>query len=544
VTRWTRDTALGEAALAARRRGWSVVPMHSVVDGRCTCGAPQCPSPGKHPRVRWDEYQSRRPGEDEVRHWWQRWPGANLGVVTGAVSGLVVVDLDPRAGGDEELARLEARHGTLPDTVECLTGGGGLHLYFRHPGVSVPSRPFVPGIDVKGDGGLVVAPPSLHRSGARYVWEPGCSPDEHDLAEVPGWIADPEPAASSHAASRVFAPRTTGERREFADLWEALGVRITSGDRYYLCPLHDDRHPSLHIDAEGCRWYCFGCQRGGGPGRLRRIVARRGSRGERPIAAPARREPAPHETAPRAPVVPSTWLQWPALQPGGAQSVVGEANYADALEHLAGGRGWAGPRLRWFTACLRREHTNPHDPGAVRVDIGSATVGYLPRDDARRFHGVLDELARMHEPATARARLTGGWERGPYGRGSIGVSLDVDPSVVRRRPDAPFLPAEIDVAVRTNPARSSALDAALGDRDSLDCTASLLPPPEGGTPVLQVHIDGDGVGMLTEATTRRYLALVERVLAAGFPATCAATIVRRRHRPAIVVRLPRPDGPE
>jgi CHC2 zinc finger len=167
------------------------------------------------------------------------------------------------------------------------------------------------------------------------------------------------------AAARVRSTHESEERREFAELWERLGVHIEPGDRYYLCPLHDDHHPSLHIDADGCRWYCFGCGRGGGPGRLRRVVARQGH-DARSVPAAVRVE---RSSATTRASVPSTWMQWPALQPGGSQAVVGEANYADTLERLAGGRTWSGPRTRWLTAQLVREHTNPHDPAAVRVEV-------------------------------------------------------------------------------------------------------------------------------------------------------------------------------
>ena len=70
-----------------------------------------------------------------------------------------MLDVDPRHGGENSLAVLEDIHGSLPHTVESLTGGGGQHVYFRHPGAWVPCRPIAPGLDVKGDGGLVVARP-------------------------------------------------------------------------------------------------------------------------------------------------------------------------------------------------------------------------------------------------------------------------------------------------------------------------------------------------------------------------------------------------
>ncbi|MGZ8733984.1 MAG: bifunctional DNA primase/polymerase, partial [Acidimicrobiia bacterium] len=140
-----------------------MVPLFGTdTHGRCGCGRPDCPSAGKHPRVRWERYQVVRAAESTVRRWWQRWPDANVGVVTGSVSGLVVVDVDPRHGGDATLADLEAREGRLPPTVEAFSGGGGLHLYLCHPGSAVPSGQLGPGLDVKADSGLVVAPPSRH----------------------------------------------------------------------------------------------------------------------------------------------------------------------------------------------------------------------------------------------------------------------------------------------------------------------------------------------------------------------------------------------
>jgi Bifunctional DNA primase/polymerase, N-terminal/CHC2 zinc finger len=539
----TSEAPVLDAALHALRRGWSVVPMHSVAAGRCSCGATACPSLGKHPRVPWERFSLRRPDPDQVHRWWARWPTANLGVVTGVLSGLVVVDVDPRAGGDDALADLEARHGAFPDTVECLSGGGGMHLYFRHPGPHVRSGPVAAGIDVKADGGVVVAPPSVHRSGVRYVWEFGASPDEHELADLPAWLADRvlrhgEPVGTG----RVFAPRTSEERHEFARLWDGLGVRIEAGDRYYLCPFHDDHHPSLHIDADGCRWYCFGCARGGGPGRLRRL-ADRSRRPPGPASGRATSELRPELHGAHARTVPVTWLQWPALQPGGAQPVVGETHYADALERIGGGRTWVGTRTDWVTARLHREHANPDDPDAVRVDIGGATVGYLPRRDARRFHAVLAELTHEHTPATARARLTGGWERGPYGRGSIGVVLDIDPRVARRRTDAPFLPAELAIAVHTGTQHHRAVAGLLDGATSVDVVATLYVARDREQEVLRVRIGGCEMGELGEAMGTRYLPLVERVLTAGYPATCAATIARGTRAHRVRVRLPRLAAP-
>ncbi len=170
------DSEVLRAALEYAARSWSVV----VVEPR-----------GKRPLVRWEEFQRRRPGEGELRSWLDRHPDANLAVVAGAVSGLVVLDVDPRHGGIASLTRWERQHGGLPHTVEAQTGGGGRHLYFAHPGGELRNRVgLAPGLDLRGDGGLVVAPPSLHSSGGRYRWLPGHSPHEASLAPLPAWLLE------------------------------------------------------------------------------------------------------------------------------------------------------------------------------------------------------------------------------------------------------------------------------------------------------------------------------------------------------------------
>lgn len=122
--------------------------------------------------------------------WWTKEPQANVAIATGAISGLVVLDVDAKSGGDETLADLELLHGKLPQTVEVLTGGGGRHVYFRWPGRQIPNSAgrIGTGLDVRGDGGYVVAPPSLHQSGQRYQWEISSDPSDVELAEIPAWL--------------------------------------------------------------------------------------------------------------------------------------------------------------------------------------------------------------------------------------------------------------------------------------------------------------------------------------------------------------------
>ncbi len=147
-------TALGHAALAYAARGWPVFPCQ-----------------GKIPRTP-HGFQDATTDGTQIRQWWARWLDATIGVPTGVASGLVVLDIDPRHGGEESLATLIAAHGPLPETVESRTGGGGRHLFFQHPGGYVPnsSGRLGPGLDIRGDGGYVIVPPSLHASGQRYEW--------------------------------------------------------------------------------------------------------------------------------------------------------------------------------------------------------------------------------------------------------------------------------------------------------------------------------------------------------------------------------------
>jgi hypothetical protein len=177
--------AIGYVAL-----GWSVIPIQPR---------------GKIPLVRWEEFQRRRADIDEVERWFKRWPAANVGVVTGAISGLVVLDIDQRHGGGESLERWEMRHGPLPLTIEATTGGGGRHAYFVHPGFTLRNRAgLVPGVDLRGDGGMVVVAPSIHASGRAYAWRAAHAPGEVPLAPMPPWLlrqARAEGTRAGHPAS-------------------------------------------------------------------------------------------------------------------------------------------------------------------------------------------------------------------------------------------------------------------------------------------------------------------------------------------------------
>ena len=167
------------------RLGWAIFPIYEPGDAPsgCSCdagidesGQPVC-SVAKHPRTR-NGFKNATTTPETIRRWWERWPNANIGIATGSVSGLIVIDVDPRHGGDESWRDLVRELG-LKDLQmpQVITGGGGAHYYFQHPGGFVRSTTAIrPGVDVRGDRGYVVAPPSLHASGARYEWEVGSEP--------------------------------------------------------------------------------------------------------------------------------------------------------------------------------------------------------------------------------------------------------------------------------------------------------------------------------------------------------------------------------
>lgn len=170
----TRVSTAAAAAASYLASGWSVLPVRAR---------------DKRPLVQWESLQTKKPSDSDLAEWFRRWPNANVGVVTGEISNLVVIDIDPKHGGDGSLERLQQRFGPLPPTVEAITGGGGRHLYFAHPGVLVRNcAGLAQGIDLRGDGGYVVAPPSVHPSGQRYAWVPGRSPQDMSPSPLPRWL--------------------------------------------------------------------------------------------------------------------------------------------------------------------------------------------------------------------------------------------------------------------------------------------------------------------------------------------------------------------
>ena len=190
---------IAQAALALAESGFSVFPLHTPnpdLPGGCSCRDGACESVGKHPRTR-NGLNDATADVERVRQWWGMFPEANIGLRTGlelkSGGSLVVLDIDPRNDGDAELEALERKHGPLPATTTIRTGGGGWHYYYRAE-EPVRTRKLAAGIDLKAGGGYVVASPSLHASGHRYVRE-----GRAGIARWPGWLLDAATAGRDKA---------------------------------------------------------------------------------------------------------------------------------------------------------------------------------------------------------------------------------------------------------------------------------------------------------------------------------------------------------
>lgn len=174
----------GMTAFEFAKRGWPVLPLHYPAGSGCSCKKDNCSSVGKHPITK-NGLKDASSGQATILKWWKDSPQANVGILTGKISGLVVLDIDPRHGGDNSLEQLEQEHGRLPDTLKVRTGGNGWHYYFKHPGIEIKNKAnILPGLDLRGDGGYVVAPPSLHASQQTYHWDG----DTTEICKLPDWL--------------------------------------------------------------------------------------------------------------------------------------------------------------------------------------------------------------------------------------------------------------------------------------------------------------------------------------------------------------------
>lgn len=171
-----------------RLRGLSVVPQ--LPGSKCPC-------------VKWKPFQDRRQTVEELHEWWSRWPNAGIALVLGSISGVFAVDID----GEEAHRTFVEKLGEVPIGPKSLSGSGKpfrYHLLFRPPPFKTTAKfcPWHPKLELRGDGGIIVVPPSIHKSGKRYAWADGRSIFEQELPELPGPILDALAAKAENREQR------------------------------------------------------------------------------------------------------------------------------------------------------------------------------------------------------------------------------------------------------------------------------------------------------------------------------------------------------
>ncbi len=191
-----------EAALKYVENGWLVFPCHATEHTPLDSG--------KDSKGRGGFYLATT-DVNQICNWWELWPDAAIALRTGKESGVFAVDVDPRHCGDTSMEDLEAEHGPLPDTVESETGGGGRHIFFKWPGqeVKCSTGAIAPGIDIKGDGGYVILPPSDHKTGKTYIWIIDHEPGSFPVAEAPAWLLEQIARKNNPGDPKITHPQTS-----------------------------------------------------------------------------------------------------------------------------------------------------------------------------------------------------------------------------------------------------------------------------------------------------------------------------------------------
>lgn len=258
--------------------GVAIIAIWGVDEkGFCHCpqGA-QCKSPGKHPNAKLCPQGVKSASRDLaiVRQWVKMNPRGNWAFRCGEPlpdgGFLGILDIDPRNGGDETLKEIEAKYGSLPETITQETGSNGLHFAFRFP--HAPAARLVgPGLDLQGGGKYIVIAPSKHTKGGTYAWTLGQGPGEHKVAIAPDWLANGTGEAQPRPMQDAGTARETVLGEAFA-LAGRAGPVMPDGMMMVNCPqsnLHsDDRgkgtDPSCVIlpPAGGSRFGGFRCQHG------------------------------------------------------------------------------------------------------------------------------------------------------------------------------------------------------------------------------------------------------------------------------------------
>lgn len=240
--------SLRNAACAYADRGWAVFPLNARQKRPHSILAPHGMNDATADLA-------------SVFRWWERAPRANIGINCEA-SGLVVIDVDPRNGGEDCLHELICVLGKLPRTVNAHSGGGGEHILFQNPGGSF-RREVAPGVDIKSSG-YIVAPPSIHPSGEAYIWSVDGDPDETSVARLPTtWLEKMRIPARRRGPALKINPNSSDPLKQIPAMTYVprLTEREVDGEGWVQCPFHkagEERTPSFRAD-DGL-WACYACE--------------------------------------------------------------------------------------------------------------------------------------------------------------------------------------------------------------------------------------------------------------------------------------------
>lgn len=216
-------------------KGWQVFP---------------CKSRDKTPLVKWADVATTE--LNMLNGWLEQWPDMNLGIATGARSGIFVLDVDYGHGGEESLTALEAKYGKLPNTPTTKTGGGGRHIFFKHPGFPIRnvqnSGKLGKGLDLRGDGGYVVTAPSIHPNGATYAWDKNLAPSQTPLAPAPEWmlrlLSEPTVEIPQYSESEI-AIANGGRNNQLTSLAGTMRRKGMGNDAIYQALLIENKQKCI-----------------------------------------------------------------------------------------------------------------------------------------------------------------------------------------------------------------------------------------------------------------------------------------------------------
>lgn len=220
-------SSLHEHAVHYASMGWAVIPIQ-----------PKLKVPATSHGVK-DATLDRQ----QIDTWWTTSPSANVAVAAGEPSGIVVLDVDPRNGGDETLESMLVKNGALPDTVTAISGGGGMHYLFQwEPGVA--SAKLGPGLELLSTGKYFIVAPSRHPKGGTYTWEASSGPGMAPIANLPAWLrlssSGDKPGASGAASDCLDAKLEADLQAALAAIEVQNGTGMEYDDWFkVLCAIHD-----------------------------------------------------------------------------------------------------------------------------------------------------------------------------------------------------------------------------------------------------------------------------------------------------------------